>query len=407
MELFEYRGRNKSGDLMQGTIEAANAEGVVSWMHSMGISPIEVKQKNDPLSGQPDWLKSLQGNRSLNKTDLLLFTRQMATMFKSGVPLIQAVNSLKNSSSNPAMTELLRSISTSLDRGSDFSGTLRQHPKFFTEYYVSMVTVGENAGELDEIFQRLYDQLDFDRRMGQKIKSVMRYPMFVMIALGIALTIMMTYIIPVFAKVYEGMKTELPAVTKILVGSSNFMVGNWWLVLGAVAGIVWAVRRYLATPAGRLEWDRTKLKLPIFGPLLRKGTTARFCRSFATAMKAGVPIVSALTLVSKVVENTFYESRILMMREGISRGDSILRSFVSAGIFTPIEIQMISVGEETGDIDGMVAQLANLYQEEVEYEAGKLAESIEPILLGLMAVLVVVLLLGIFLPMWNMTQFAK
>ena len=404
MELFEYRGRNKSGDLMQGTIEAANAEGVVRWMVSMGISPVDVRVKADPLKDQPQWLKSLQGVRALNQMDLLLFTRQMGTMFRAGVPLIQAINSLKSSSSNPAMTELLRSISSALDKGSEFSAALAQHPKFFTEYYVNMVTVGESAGELDEVFLRLYEQLDFDRRMRQKIKSVLRYPMFVMIAISAALVIMMVYIVPVFAKIYTGMKAELPAITKFLITISEFMTQKWWLMLLIVGGVVWAIRRYLATPKGRLEWDKRKVNLPVLGSLLRKATTARFCRSFATAMKAGVPIVTSLTLVSRVVENAFYADRIAQMREGISNGESILRSFVSAGIFSPLEIQMIAVGEETGDVDGMIQQLASLYQEEVEYEASKLAESLEPILLAFMAVLVLILLLGIFLPMWNLTS---
>jgi MSHA biogenesis protein MshG len=342
--------------------------------------------------------------RALNQTDLLLFTRQMSTMFKAGVPLIQAINSLKGSSSNPSMTDLLRALSASLDKGSELSAAMAQHPKFFNDYYINMVTVGESAGELDQIFQRLYDQLDFDRRMRQKIKSVLRYPMFVMIAITIAMVIMMLYIVPVFAKVYANMNAALPAVTLGLIGFSNFLTEKWWLVLALVGLAYLGLNRYLATPAGRLGWDQLKLKLPVLGPLMRKATTARFCRSFATAMRAGVPIVTSLTLVSRVVENTFYEQRILGMRDGISNGESILRSFVSAGIFSPIEVQMIAVGEETGDIDGMISQLATLYQEEVEYEASRLAETLEPILLAFMAGLVLVLLVGIFMPMWNLTQ---
>jgi MSHA biogenesis protein MshG len=407
MDIYEYRGRNKTGDLMRGTIEAASPEGVVSWMTSMGISPIDVRLKVDPLKGQPAWLKALQGARALNSNDLLLFTRQIGTMVKSGVALIQAINSLKNSSANPAMTELLRSISASLDRGSELSAAMSEHQKFFGEYYINMVKVGETTGKLDEIFDRLFTQLDFDRRMRQKIKSVLRYPMFVMSAIVIAILIMMVYIVPVFAKIYDSMNVDLPAVTQILIGTSHFISKNWWLLLIVAAGIFWLSRKYLSSAEGRYQWDRYKLRLPVVGSLLTKATTARFCRSFATAMKAGVPIVTSLTLVSRVVENAFYAERINSMREGISNGESILRTFLTAGIFSPIEIQMITVGEETGDVDTMIQQLADLYQEEVEYEANRLAESLEPILLAFMAVLVIILLLGIFLPMWNLTAVVK
>ena len=178
-------------------------------------------------------------------------------------------------------------------------------------------------------------------------------------------------------------------------------------IVTIAALLVLAVKYYLSTPEGRYNWDKYKLRIPAIGPVLTKATTARFCRSFETAMKSGVPIVTAFTLVSRVVDNAFYQERILLMREAVSHGDSLLRSFLSAGIFTPMELQMVAVGEETGDIEGMVQQLATLYQEEVEYEAGQLTEALEPILLMFMAGLVLVLLLGIFMPMWGMTQLIR
>ena len=407
MELYEYRGRNKSGELMQGTIEAANANGVVSWMTSMGISPVDVRLKTDPLKDQPGWLKALQGVRALDQNDLLFFTRQMGTMSKAGVALIQAIEGLKNSSRNPAMSDLLRSISASLDRGLELSAALAQHPKLFGEYYVNMIRVGEKTGKLDEIFERLFVQLDFDRRMRMKIKSVLRYPTFVVIAIVVAILIMTIYIIPAFSKVYSGMNASLPGITLALIGVSDFMISKWWLLLAIAAGGYLYARRYLATTAGRYKWDRYKLRLPVIGSLLTKATTARFCRSFSTAMTAGVPIATCLTLVSRVVENAYYERQILTMRDRISNGESVLQSFVGAGIFSPLEIQMVSVGEQTGDVEGMVQQLAVLYQEEVEYEANRLAESIEPILMIFMGVLVLILLLGVFLPMWNLTSMAR
>lgn len=407
MELYQYNGRNKRGDVMQGTVEAANPEGVVSWMLSSGISPISVRLKADPMQNQPAWLKALQGQKKLSPTDLLMFTRQIGTLLKAGIPMLQAVTGLKNSSHQPEMTRLLGSLHSSLDKGMELSDAMARHPKFFDDYYINMVRVGESAGKLDEVFERLYSQLDFDRRMRQKIKSVLRYPMFVLSAIVIATMIIMVYVIPSFSGIYGSTNMELPLVTQILMNTSGFISKNWLAIFtfAALAGI--GLRYYISTTVGRYKWDRLKVRLPIVGRVMSKATTARFCRSFGMAMSSGVPIVTALALVSRVVDNSFYQERIMNMREAISQGDSLLRSFMASGIFTPVELQMISVGEETGDVESMVNQLATLYQDEVEYDASKLAETLEPILLGFMAALVAILLLGIFLPMWNMTSMIK
>ncbi len=407
MELYQYKGRNKRGDIMTGTVEAANPEGVVNWMMASGISPIAVKLKADPLKNQPEWVRALQGQRKLNQTDLLMLTRQFGTLLKAGIPILQAVNGLKNGSSQPEMTKLLSSLHASLDKGSELSAAMAKHPKFFDEYYINMIRVGENAGKLDEVFARLYTQLDFDRRMRQKIKAVVRYPLFVFSAIAVATMVMMVYVIPAFSGIYSAMQTELPLATRILMAVSDVMARNWTAILITLALSALGLRYYVSTPEGRYRWDKFKLQLPIVGRILGKATTARFCRSFGMAMNSGVPIVTALALVSRVVDNAFYHERIMAMRDAVSHGDNLLRAFLASGIFSPIELQMIAVGEETGDIETMVQQLASLYQDEVEYEASQLAETLEPILLVFMAALVLLLLLGIFLPMWNMTQMVK
>jgi MSHA biogenesis protein MshG len=407
MELYQYQGRNKRGDIMEGTVESSNPEGVVNWMMSSGISPISVRLKVDPLKNQPYWLRALQGQKKLNKTDLLMLTRQFGTLLKAGIPMLQAVTGLKNSSHQPEMSKLLGSLHASLDKGSELSAAMARHPDFFDDYYINMIKVGESAGKLDEVFARLYAQLDFDRRMRQKIKSVLRYPMFVFAAIIIAVMIVMVYVIPAFSGIYGSMNVELPIVTQFLMGSSKLVASNWTAILIFSALAMLGVRYYVSTKEGLYKWDKLKLKLPIVGPVLAKATIARFCRSFGMAMNSGVPIVTALALVSRVVDNAYYEERIMGMRDAVSQGDNLLRSFMASGIFSPIELQMISVGEETGDIESMVQQLATLYQDEVEYEASQLAETLEPILLVFMAGLVATLLLGIFLPMWNMTQMVR
>ena len=405
MEIYEYKGRNNRGEIMQGSIESSNTQAVAAWMLTGGITPIQIKVKPS-LKEQPKWLRSLQGEGALKPNDLLMFTRQIGTMVKAGVPILKALEGIQKSTTNRVMIEMLQSIRADLDKGMDLSNAMARHPTFFNDYYINMVRVGEGAGQLEEIFKRLFQQLEFDKHMKQKIKGALRYPSFVMIAILIAISILSIWVIPVFAKVYGTMHIILPPLTRFLIGLSDFSVHYWWAVLMAVGLTIYLFRSYTATPNGRYKWDKFKLKLPVAGNILTKATMARFCLSFATANKSGMPLIDTFTLVSRVVENGFYEQRILQMREGVERGESMLRVTQSSSIFTPLELQMISVGEETGEMDSMLEQVAQMYQEEVEYDIGRLSESIEPIMLGAMGVLVGILLLGIFLPLWDFTQIA-
>lgn len=407
MDVFEYKGRTKRGEIMVGTIESPSKDAVADWLMTAGIAPIAINVQPDRLSGQPQWLRQILERGSLQLRDLLMFTRQMVTMVKSGVPLIQAFASIQKSTANPALVRILREVRTDLEKGSSLSIAFARHPKFFSDYYVSMVRVGESSGQLEEIFRRLFEQLDFDNKIQKKIKSALRYPMFVLSAIAIAIGILTVFVIPVFASFFTKFGAKLPLMTQILLGTSNFAVNYWWLVLGVIGGIFYGFRLYTRQKAGRYRWDKFKLGLPIVGNILVKATLARFCRSMSTASKSGVPLVQAFTLVSRVVDNAFYEERILIMRDGIERGESMLRVAQSANIFNPLELQMISVGEDTGDIDGMLAQVADIYTEEVEYEITRLSETMEPILMGFMGVLVLILLLGIFMPMWQLGAAVK
>ncbi len=407
METFDYKGRNRRGEIMRGTIESPNAQAVSSWMVASGISPIQIRVKADRLRNQPQWLKELQGAGRVRLVHLLLFTRQMATMVKAGIPMMQALASIQKSTTNPALSDVIRQMREDLDKGLELSTAMARNPKVFDDYYVSMVRVGESSGQLEEVFRRLFAQLEFDKDIRQKIKAALRYPTFVMVAMVVALAVMTVFVIPNFAKVFAGMKLELPALTRFLLALSGFAVHYWWAILGGAAAAFQGFRLYVGSPEGRYRWDRLKLRMPVIGSIIKRATLARFCRSFATASRSGVPIVQNFTLVSRVVNNAFYETRILGMRDGVERGESMLRVAQSAGIFTPVELQMIAVGEETGHIDEMLGQVADMYQEEIEYEVSRLSQSIEPILLGFLGVLVTILLLGIFMPLWDMTQMAR
>ncbi len=407
MEVFEYKGRTKFGEVMTGTIESPSQDAVAKWMIAAGISPVSISAKLDKSQGYPEWLRRLMEVGTLSVRDLLLFTRQMYTMIKAGVPMIQALSGIQKSTSNQAMVKIVRNARADLEKGADLSTAFSRHPKFFNEYYVSMIRVGENSGQLEEIFKRLSDQINFENHMQKKIKSAIRYPIFVLIAISIAIGILTIFVIPVFATFFAKFGTTLPLMTRILIDTSEFAVNYWWVVVGSFAGAFFGFRMYTRKGAGRYRWDRYKLKIPIIGSILQKATLARFCRALATASKSGVPLVQAFTLVSRVVNNAYYEERILAMRAGVERGESMLSVAQSAGIFTPLELQMISVGEDTGEIDAMLSQVADIYQEEVEYEIGRLSETMEPILMAAMGVLVLILLLGIFLPMWQLGAAVK
>jgi MSHA biogenesis protein MshG len=224
----------------------------------------------------------------------------------------------------------------------------------------------------------------------------------VIIAMALAIVIINIFVIPAFAKIYQGFKAELPLVTKMLIAFSNFMVAWWPAMLAALVAAAYGFRGYIGTAAGRMAWDRLKLRIPVAGPIVLKATLARFARSFSLAIRSGVPAVQALTMVANTVENVFVARKIESMREGVERGDSVLRTALATGIFTPIVLQMVAVGEETGSLDDLMTEIADMYQREVEYDLKSLASQIEPILVVCLGVLVLILALGVFLPLWDL-----
>jgi len=336
----------------------------------------------------------------------MLFSRQMYTLLKAGVPIMRALAGLQESTQNPVFSVMLQDLRESLDSGRELSTSMRRHPKVFSSFYVSMVQVGEMTGMLEETFIRLYDYLEFERDMRERIKTAMRYPSFVLIAMAIAIFVINLFVIPAFAKVYAGFHAELPAITKMLIGFSGFMVNYWMLVLAMIIGAVAGSRFYISTPDGRYKWDKYKFKLPVVGAIILKSTLSRFARGMALSFKSGMPILQGMNVVSMVVDNEFMRSRIEQMRDGVERGESILRTAAAAGVFNPVVLQMIAVGEESGDMDGMMFEVAGMYEREVKYEVATLSAKIEPILIIALGILVLILALGVFLPMWDLGKAA-
>jgi MSHA biogenesis protein MshG len=298
-------------------------------------------------------------------------------------------------------------VRESLESGRELSLSLRRHPKIFTNFMVSLVRVGELTGRLDEVFLSLSEFFAFEKKMREDIKAALRYPTIVILALVAAMFIVNIFVIPAFAKIFASFRTELPFVTRVLIATSDSFVAYWPFMIVLLAAAVVGFRVFVGTPAGRYAWDRLKLRLPVVGELIHKATLARFSRSFALSGKSGVPIVQALAVVANVVDNAYLEARILQMRDGIERGESILRTAVAAGVFNPVVLQMVAVGEETGEIDALMSEIADMYEREVAIEVEGLTAKLEPILLVFMGVLVLILALGVFLPMWDLATVAR
>ena len=339
--------------------------------------------------------------------DILVFSRQMYTLNKAGVPILQAFVGLEASNTKPAMVDLLKDVRASLDQGRELSAALARHLDVFGAFYISMIRVGEMTGRLTEVFLRLNQHLEFERDVRERIKQALRYPMFVLIAMAIAVVILNIFVIPVFAKVFAGFHAELPLITRGLLGFSAWMLAWWPLLIGGTIGAVLLARAYIRTVQGRYNWDARKLKLPIVGDIVLKATLARFARSFALSSQSGVPLVQALTVVAQTVDNAFIGGRIEQMRDGIERGESISRCAAATGVFTPVVLQMIRVGEETGELDNLLFEIADMYERETDYHIKGLSAAIEPILLAVIGVLVLLLALGVFLPLWDLGAAAQ
>ena len=400
MPVFAYRGRGARGELVTGTIEAADQGAVADQLLNTGVTPVDIRAA--PARGTAEsWWAKLSSSR-VTLLDVMLFSRQMYTLLKSGVPMLRALAGLQESAINPVLRNVVADLRVSLDAGRELSAAMRRHPDVFSAFYVSLVQVGETTGQLDEAFSRLFGYLEFEREVRERIKTALRYPIIVVLVISAAVAIVNFAVIPAFAKIFEASKVELPILTRVLIGTSQFFLAYWPLLLGALVLAIVAFVSYTGTEPGKYHWDRVKLRIPIAGSIILKATLARFARAFAIASRAGVPIVQSLTVVATVVDNAFLARRIEQMREGVERGESVLRTAVTTGVFTPVVLQMIAVGEETGELDDLLSEVADMYEREVDHEIKNLSTNVEPIITIALGVLVLILALGVFLPIWEM-----
>lgn len=404
MAAFQYKGRGATGEELSGAIDATDITSAAKMLLSKKITPIHIdpvrKATESTAHGAKDkQIHFLTPNVALE--DLIIFSRQMYSLTKAGIPIIRAVTGL-TSTRSLRLKAALFDIIASLEKGRSFSSALAQHPKIFSQLFVSIVHVGENTGQLDQSFSQLSNYLEREQATRKQIKAATRYPMFVIIAIIMAVVILNIYVIPVFANMFDKFGADLPGTTLFLLAMSDFFMTKWYVIIGVVLVSIIIIKQYKDTQKGRLKWDYWKITIPLIGPIVERSLLARFSRSFSMMLKAGVPLTTSLSLVADAVSNEYMSDAILKMRKRIEKGESLTRVSNASALFTPLVLQMISVGEETGRVDELLEEVADFYEREVDYDLVSLTSKIEPILISVVAAMVLVLALGIFTPMWDM-----
>lgn len=398
MAYFQYRARNQQGQLNEGRLEAANASDAASSLMNAGLIPLELTEQTQRQG--IDWSRLTQGKIKLEV--LLILCRQFGSLTRAGIPILRIIQGLRDTSDNKRLKQVLSDIAEGLNEGQSLSSCLAQHPHIFNSLFISLVDVGESTGQLELAFMQLayYFQLELDTR--RRVKAATRYPSFVIIAMVIAMVVLNIFVIPAFSGIFAGLGAELPLTTRILIASSSFFTNYIWHLVAAVALISLMIWRYLKTTKGQLRWHYWQLRLPIMGPLINRILMARFCRSFAMMLTAGIPIVRVINLAGAATSNAHLTQAILTMGEQLSAGRSLSEVADNSGVFTPLIIQMFQVGEESGRVDEMVLEAGKFYEEQVDYDITNLTAKIEPILISVIAAMVLLLALGIFTPMWDM-----
>lgn len=406
MGRFQYKGRTRQGEPIEGHLEAPTADAVATQLANSGVIPIDIREAPG-RTRQGISLQRLLQERRPDLNDLLLLCRQMHALTRAGVPIIRAITGLTETARNAYMARVLRDVADSLEAGRDLAGSLARHPEVFPNLVVSMVQVGENTGRLDQAFAQIAQYLELEQQTRNRIKQAFRYPTVVMVAIAAAVVVINLFVIPAFSRIFSSFDAELPWATRALMAVSEFTVNYWPHLLVLTALAVMGLRAYVRTERGRLRWHKARLRLPVVGGIVLRATLGRFARAFAMAFRSGVPLIQALTVVARTVDNDYVADRILIMRNGIERGEGLAHTAATTGLFTPLVLQMLTVGEETGQVDDMMDEVADFYDREVDYDLRTLSDAIEPVLIVAIGAMVLILALGVFLPMWDLASAAR
>lgn len=403
MAEFLYKGRSASGSLVSGRLSGSSSEAVANRLTEIGITPVEVLASDDQKeSVTVEELWRRMGGSKPTTRDLCLFCRQMHVITRTGLPLLKGLGGLAETTHNIVLKEALYDVIQSLESGRSLSQSLRRHPDIFSELFVSIIEIGEATGTMDTAFQRMYEYLSMDQLVRDKVRSAVRYPIIVMIGIAIALSIITVFVIPNFAPIFRALGDNIPLPTRIIMGASDFAVNRWPLVLGGLMMTSAAASLYLGTSRGRFKWDRLKLRLPVMGVIVRNAALSRITRSLAISLEAGLPMNETLHTISGAIGNSYLASKMSALTKGIEHGEPLSRTAQTTGIFTPLVLQMLALGEETGALPELLHESADHYKREVDYDLENLNAALEPILIVAVGVIVLILALGVFLPMWDM-----
>lgn len=398
MPEYKYKARDKEGALQTGVMEARGKEAVADQLSKQGIIPVMIEEQKQPLFNTELFTNLTR----IKSQDLIIVSRQLATLLSAGVPFTQTLTTIEKQAENPRLRDAIAEIRKDVESGSTFSDALSKHPKIFSKMYVSMIRAGETAGILDQVLNRLALLAEHDAETRARVKAAVRYPLIVVVSICLAFIFLVSFVIPKFAAIFAQFKTELPLPTRILIWINHAVQNYWYLIILGIGGLIGAVLWYVRTPQGRWQWDRLKLKLPVFGILFQKVALSRFARVFAALQKSGLSMMMTLDISGEIVGNVVISRAVEEMRESLRAGKGIVRPMESSNLFPPLVIQMVAVGEETGQLDVMLNKVSDYYDTDVEYTIKNLGSMIEPILLLFVGGMVLFLALGIFLPMWNM-----
>ncbi|HKU52787.1 MAG TPA: type II secretion system F family protein [Nitrospira sp.] len=401
MATFAYAGRTKSGAVKKGELVAKSRDEAVDQLRRQSVVVTSLEEK----AGKEGF--SFKLGSGVSEKDLVVFTRQFGTMINAGLPLIQCLEILSTQSENAALRKSVGEIKVQVEGGSTFSDALRKHPKIFDDLYVNMVHAGEVGGLLDTILGRLSKHIEKAMKLKGQIKSALVYPAAIVGIAGIVITVLMIWVIPVFEKMFKEMsggKMALPGPTQLVIDMSNFAQGNWYIILGVIVAIVVAVKKYYATPQGKLAIDKLLLKLPVFGDLIRKASVAKFTRTLGTLLASGVPLLEALTICAKTSGNKVVEGALLDAKVSISGGKTIAEPLAKSGTFPKMVTHMISVGESTGALDSMLGKIADFYEDEVDQAVTNLTALLEPMMMVFLGVTVGFIVVAMYLPIFTMAS---
>jgi type IV pilus assembly protein PilC len=394
MPVFNYTARTLTGELQSGSIDLPTHDDVVAHLRKNRMIVVKIQQA-------PKELKIGFG-KGVTTRDVVIFTRQFATMINSGLPLVQALDILSEQSENPTLKDVTRAVVYDVESGHTLADALRKHPKAFTELYVNMVAAGEAGGILDTILLRLATFMEKNDALVRKVKGAMIYPTVIFSVAGMAIVILLIFVIPVFQEMFAGIHQQLPMPTRIVIGASNILKHYWWAIGGGLFGAFFGIKKYYATPNGKLMLDRLMLNVPVLGDLIRKSAVSRFTRTLGTLIASGVSILEGLEITAKTAGNRVIHDAVMESRASIAGGETIAAPLQKSKVFPPMVISMIAVGEQTGGLDEMLSKIADFYDEEVDAAVEALLSLMEPVMIVVLGVVVGGMIIAMYLPIFNM-----